>query len=168
MTDLDLQDAIIDELNEMIRQEKLQIAEDYEHIRDFKVYKQDKPYKSDYINIEDPNADYVDEAQENYILVVLDNEDLDADGEHWTVMIHIIVSLHLYEEIHQGTVIIADILNNIYLWLKKKYIIGEQYSIESKAYKRFDWENYPVYSQGRLVTYWKLREPETEGLGEYL
>lgn len=176
MTDLDLQKCIVGEIEGLIKDKCLQVAEDYDRIEDFKVYVQDKPYKSDYVSFEDPFAGEEPDKdimvgsgdQENYIIVVLDDEDLEEGSDDWTVLVHIIVSIKLYERLHQGNLIIADIMNNIYMHLKKKYIIGERYTIEPKAKKRFNLECYPEYAEGDLLTWWKIKDIYTEGLEDFI
>lgn len=162
MTDLDLQKAIVDEVKEMIVSHHLQMCGEYDEIKDFTVYTQEKPYKNDY--------DIDEEEQENYIIVMLDDEDINENQDYWTVQVHIIISINLYEKQHQGNLIIADIMNNIHMWLTRKKSIGyqNQYKIEHRAHKRFNQECYPEYCEGDLITFWHLPIPEMEGVDNLL
>lgn len=115
--------------------------------KDFNVYKQDKPYKDD----------EEDEAQEDYIIVMLDDEDLGADNQ-WKVYVHILISICLYDEEHQGNVILANLMNQIFMHFQKKGIVGGMFEMEREAHKRFNQECYPNYYECDLITAWKLPE----------
>jgi hypothetical protein len=156
MTDLDLQAALVSELEQLQKDKSLKLL-DGSVWRDYHIYTQDKPYKDD--------EDY--EEQEDYIIVLLDEEDADEKGE-WTVQVQFIVSICLYEEEHQGNLIIATLMNQIYLHLKSKGIIDGQYEMENRAHKRFNHECYPNYYEAALITYWKLPPVRMQGLEEFI
>lgn len=152
MTDLKLQQVIIDEIRTLLDNHSIRKL-DGEEWTDFHVYCQDKPYKDD-----------EEDDQEDYIIVMLDDEDLGADGR-WKVNVHILISICLYEEEHQGNMILADLMNQIYMHFQKKGFIGGMFEMESEAHKRFNQESYPNYYECDLITVWKLPEiyMETEG-----
>lgn len=156
MTDLDLQDAIIQEIKGLAKRQSLKKLND-EVWTDYSIYRQDKPYKDDNMDAE----------QEDYIIVMLDDEDTDFEGR-WIVTVHIIISIMLYEEQHQGNLILANLMNQIDMHFRKKGLIARKYEMEKEAYKRFNHECYPNYYECDLITKWKLPEIHQEGIGELI
>lgn len=156
MTDLDLQDAIIREIEELVEHQSLKKL-DGEVWKDFDIYRQDKPYKDD----------GMDADQEDYIIVMLDDEDTDQDGQ-WIVNVHMLISIMLFEEEHQGNLILATLMNQIDLHLSKKGIIAGKYEMEKEKHKRFNNECYPNYYECDLITRWKLPLANMEGIDNLL
>ena len=156
MTDLDLQDTLIMELKELADSQSLKKLNG-EVWKDYNIYKQDKPYKDD----ED------DAAQEDYIIVLLDDEDTDSDGR-WIVTVHIVMSVMLFEEGRQGNIILADLMNQIDLHFCKKGVIGRRYEMERERHKRFNHECYPNYFECDYITKWKLPETNQEGIDDLI
>lgn len=144
MTDIDLQDALIREVRDLLEHHGLK-KPDGEDWKDFNVYRQDKPYKDD----------GADDAQEDYIIVMLDDEDTDADGS-WIVNVHMIISIMLFDEENQGNVLLASLMNQIDLHLSRKGIIAGRYELEAEKHKRFNHECYPNYYECDLITRWRL------------
>jgi hypothetical protein len=144
MTDLDLQGALIREIEELAATQSLKKA-DGEVWKDYHIYRQDKPYKDD----------TEDEDQEDYIIVMIDDEDTDAEG-NWVVQIQILFSIMLYEEAHQGNLILANWMNQLDQWLCKKHIIDERYEMTGTRSKRFNHECYPNYYECAYISAWKL------------
>ncbi|MDE7201929.1 MAG: hypothetical protein K2O91_08520 [Lachnospiraceae bacterium] len=99
MTDLDLQDAIIREIRGLVNNQSLKKLDD-EVWKVYNIYRQDKPYKDD----------AEDEDQEDYIIVMLDEEDTNDLGR-WVVTVHILISIMLLEKSHQGNLILANLMN---------------------------------------------------------
>ncbi|MCM1045634.1 MAG: hypothetical protein NC417_09000 [Candidatus Gastranaerophilales bacterium] len=164
MTDLDLQNALIRELEELVEHQSLKKL-DGEVWKDFHIYRQDKPYKNDDA-ADDADAD-VDDDQEDYIIVMLDNEDTDEDGR-WIVDVHMLISIRLFEEEHQGNLILATLMNQIDLHLSKKGIIAGRYEMELEKHKRFNQECYPNYYECDFITRWKLPAVNMEGIEELI
>lgn len=156
MTDLDLQDALIRELEELAERQSLKKL-DGETWKDFHIYRQDKPYKDD----------ESDDEQEDYIIVMLDDEDTDQEGR-WTVNVHMLISVMLFEEENQGNLILATLMNQIDLHLSKKGIIAGRYEMEPEKHKRFNHECYPNYYECDFITRWKLPAANMEGIEEYI
>ena len=148
MTDLALQDAVIEEIKALMERQSLRKLNG-DVWKDYSIYRQDKPYK------DDEN----DDDQEDYIIVMLDDEDLGADNR-WKVDVHIIISICLYEEQHQGNLILANLMNQIYMHLARKGVIGNMFEMEAEAHKRFNHECYPNYYECDLITVWRLPELE--------
>lgn len=144
MTDLDLQDALIRELEELVERQSLKKL-DGEVWKDFNIYRQDKPYKDDEADVD----------QEDYIIVMLDDEDMDQDGR-WIVDVQMVISIMLFEKENQGNLILANLMNQIDLHLSKKGIIAGKYEMEKEKYKRFNHECDPNYYECCLITRWKL------------
>lgn len=144
MTDLELQDALIREIEELVEHQSLKKL-DGEVWKDFNIYRQDKPYK----------IDGEEDDQEDYIIVMLDDEDTDQDGQ-WIVTIHMLISIMLFEDEHQGNLILATLMNQIDLHLSKKGIIAGKYEMEKEKHKRFNNECYPNYYECDLITKWRL------------
>ena len=158
MTDLDLQKAIVAELERLIKKNSIKVppADGETNWVPINVYRQEKPWKSD----EDS------EDQENYILVMIDDEDQNDDGE-WVVTIHCLFSIHFEDMEHQGNLVLADIMNQVYEDLRKKTILEGKYELQMNgAHKRFNQECYPNYYESDLITQWKLPETLTEGVNE--
>ncbi|MCI9142071.1 MAG: hypothetical protein HFH87_05530 [Lachnospiraceae bacterium] len=156
MTDLDLQDALMKELEELAEHQSLKKL-DGEVWKNFNIYRQDKPYKDD----------EQDSDQEDYIIVMLDDEDTDQDGR-WIVNVHMLISVMLFEEEHQGNLILATLMNQIDLHLSKKGIIAGRYEMEREKHKRFNHDCYPNYYECDYITRWKLPEANMEGIEEYI
>lgn len=152
MTDLDLQRAIVKEIKILTEKQSLKLL-DGEAWRDYNIYTQEKPYKDD----------ESDEEQEDYIIVMLDDEDTNADGD-WVVNVHILLSIMLFEEQHQGNLILANLMNQLdkHFWSKK--IIAGKYEMEKQRHKRFNNECYPNYCECDYITRWKIPETHTEGI----
>lgn len=155
MTDLKLQESIIAEIKMLLESNSIKKL-DGGTWNDFHVYQQDKPYKDD-----------DEDDQEDYIIVMLDDEDLEADGR-WKVDVHILISICLYEEEHQGNVILADMMNQIFMHFQKKGIIGQMFEMEKEAHKRFNQDSYPNYYECDLITTWKLPEIHMETEGDFI
>lgn len=156
MTDLDLQDAIIREIRELTRKQSLKKL-DGEVWKDYNIYRQEKPYKDDEADME----------QEDYIIVMLDDEDTNEHGE-WIVNVHILISIMLFEEAHQGNLILANLMNQLDLHFNCKKIIAGRYEMEPQRHKRFNNECYPNYYECDYITRWKLPAIHQEGLEEFL
>lgn len=166
MTDVDLQTAIIRELESMCKDESLMmpvyeptedlIGQQFKAWKDFNIYRQDMPYK---------NEEMPDE-QEDYLIVVIWDEDTDDAGD-WIVEMHIIIGITLYEEEHQGNLILLNLMNQIDYRLRTKGILGKQYEKELKAHKRIN-ECEPNRYECDYITYWKIPQIIQEGLEELL
>lgn len=150
MTDLDLQDALIRELRGLAESQSLKKL-DGEVWKDYNIYRQDKPYKDD----------EEDAEQEDYIIVMLDDEDTDSDGS-WIVTVHILISIMLFEEEHQGNLILANLMNQIDGHLCKKGLIADRYEMDEERHKRFNHECYPNYYECDYITKWRLPEINQE------
>lgn len=156
MTDLELQQVIVDEIKALTERQMLRKL-DGEAWKDYNLYIQEKPLKDD---------EY-DEDQEDYIIVMLDDEDTNGDGD-WIVTVHIIMSIMLMEEQHQGNLILANLMNQLDFHFRRKGIIGEKYEMEKERHKRFNQECYPNYYECDYITKWKLPDDEMEGLEKFL
>lgn len=154
MTDLHLQDALIHELKELADSHSLK-KPDGEEWKDYRIYRQDKPYK------DDEN----DSEQEDYIIVMLDDEDTNEQGE-WIVNVHMLFSIQLYDEENQGNLILAALMNQVDLHLCKKGIIAGVYEMEAERHKRFNQECYPNYYEADYITRWKLPAFAMEGISD--
>lgn len=156
MTDLELQQVIVDEIKELTERQMLRKL-DGEAWKDYNLYIQEKPLKDD---------EY-DEDQEDYIIVMLDDEDTNGDGD-WIVTVHIIMSIMLMEEQHQGNLILANLMNQLDFHFRRRGIIGGKYEMEKERHKRFNQECYPNYYECDYITKWKLPDDEMEGLEKFL
>ena len=156
MTDLDLQNELIKELEELVEHQSLK-KPDGEVWKDFNIYRQDKPYKDD----------EEDTDQEDYIIVMLSDEDTDQDGR-WIVYVNMDISIMLDDEKKQGNLILANLMNQIDLHLSKKGIIAGRYELEPEKHKRFNEKCYPNYYECNFITKWKLPAANMEGIGELI
>lgn len=156
MTDLDLQNAIIREIQELIVNQSLKKLGD-EVWKAYNIYRQDKPYKDD----------AEDEDQEDYIIVMLDEEDTNELGR-WVVTVHIVISIMLLEESHQGNLILANLMNQLDQHFCKKGIIDGRYEMGRERHKRFNHECYPNYYECDYISKWELPEVYQEGIGDLI
>lgn len=156
MTDLHLQDALIQELKELTASHSLKKLNG-EVWENYHIYRQDKPYKD-----EEETEDQAD-----YIIVMIDDEDTDKDGR-WIVTIHMIFSIMLYDEENQGNLVLASLMNQVDLHLTKKGIIAGVYEMEEEKHKRFNQECYPNFYECDYITKWKLPEMNMEGIGDLI
>ena len=156
MTDLDLQGAIIREIQELTASQSLKKLDD-EVWEDYNIYRQDKPYKND----------AEEEDQEDYIIVMLDDEDTNDAGQ-WVVTVHIVISIMLMEEEHQGNLILANLMNQLDLHFMKERVIDRRYEIENERHKRFNHECYPNYYECDYITKWVLPAVYQEGIGDLI
>jgi hypothetical protein len=146
MTDLKLQEALVGEVREVLESQSVKLPGGSEW-KNFHVYSQEKPYKND----------EQDDDQENYIIVMLDDENL-GEENRWKVHVHMIISICLYEEAHQGNMILADLMNKIYLHLVNRRFVAGMFEMEQEAHKRFNQECYKNFYECDLETVWKLPE----------
>ena len=164
MTDIDLQTAIIRELKGMCKDESLMMpmcepdgSMCFTAWKDYNIYRQDKPYKDEEIP----------EEQENYMIVAIWDEDTDENGD-WIVQIYIIIGITLYEESHQGNLILANLMNQIDQRFMKKGILEKQYVKERKAHKRFNDQCEPNVYECNYISYWKIPQIIQEGLEDLI
>lgn len=175
MTDLELQQALYEHVRSFLKDQGLEFpysnqetvvdeetGEENEQTihewKPFNVYKQDKPYKTD----------ENDEDEENYILIILNDEDGEERSEDWIVEVQFIVGIELYEDDHQGNLIIANVMNKLWHYLRTHKIDGADLDRHDKA-KRFNQENYPNFYEGALITKWRIRDVQVaEGTEEFL
>ena len=153
MTDLALQEAIINEIRRLTEQHSLKKA-DGEDWKDYAIYRQDKPYKDD----------MDDAAQEDYIIVMLDEEDINSEGR-WVVTVHIIISIMLPEDEQYGNLVLANLMNQLDLHFWTKRIIDNRYEMERERHKRFNHECYPNYFECDYITKWEMPEMNKRGIG---
>lgn len=124
----------------------------------FNVYKQDKPFKTD----------ENDDEEEKYILIIINDEDGEAKTEDWTIEIQFIIGIELYEDDHQGNLIIANMMNKLWHFFRTHKVDGADLDRHDKA-KRFNQENYPNFYEGALITKWHIRDVQVaEGTEEFL
>lgn len=156
MTDLELQDAVIREIRRLAERQSLKKQEG-EVWKDFNIYRQDKPYKND----------MYDEEQEDYIIVMLDDEDIEGDGDgRWEVMLHIIICIMHEDRENQGNVILANLMNQIDLHFRRLGYLDQRFEMMRETHKRFDQDHAPTYFQCDYITKWKLPPIHMEDLEE--
>ncbi len=178
-TDLDLQKALIEEIKKInLDWRKPGTAGQW---IDWKYYRQMKPYKQDMILTDADGTPLVDEDghpimipdetrdldQENYIIVMIDDEDMNSNGE-WVVQIIMIVSMYCEDPEQQGNMVIQDVLNRIWMGLAKKGIIADRYEMEPFGRKRFNQEAITNFYEGILITKWKLPRVFPEEVSKYV
>lgn len=154
MTDLDLQKAIVKEIEKLTQDQSLKKLND-EVWKDYNIYTQEKPYKDD----------FADDDQEDYVIVMLDDEDTDEDG-NWIVNVHILLSIRLYEEQHQGNLILANLMNQLDLHFWSLRILDNRYEMQKQRHKRFNQECYPNYYECDYITRWKIPAAHQEGIDQ--
>ena len=127
--------------------------------KNWNVYRQEKPYKSD-VN---------DEELENYVIVIINDEDMDSEG-NWTVQIQFIVAIELDEDDRQGHMILASFMNELWQHFKTNNIAeGEAELVPQSGKKRWNQESYPNFYEAALICNWKFKDVEYKtGLEELL
>lgn len=155
MTDLELQQNIVDDLTVFLEKDGIMMpmGKEFEKLR---VYRQDLPLKGDEDEYE----------QKNYIVVMLGEQK--ADEECWTTEIHFSICIEDRDSDRSGNINILYLMNEIYLHFIKKGIVGKHCRMEKEAHKVLNFEAMYPYYEGDLVTYWKLPLPNEEGLEEFL
>lgn len=156
MTDLDLQKALVAEIKSMRREESLGIPrlneeETFTAWDEYKVYAQDLPFKDEEIP----------EERSNYILVVIDDEDTDSEG-NWIVTVHFVISICIHEMENQGNLIVATLMNQLERRFDSKGIIAGLYTKEKEAHKRFNQDAWPDFFEGDYITKWKIPGVDVE------
>lgn len=178
-TDIDLQEALLKEVREMnLDWRKPGSANEW---IDWKYYRQMKPWKMDEMLIGEDGRPLLDENgypivipdetrdedQEDYIIVMIDDEDLNPEGE-WIVQIVFIASVYIEDDKQQGNLVIQDVLNRIWMNLSKKGIIAGRYEMENFGRKRFNQEATTNFYEGILITKWKLPRVFPEEVSKFV
>ena len=140
MTDNDLQNAIIEELERM----KLKIPGE-DGWKNIEIYKQHKPFRDD----------YQDETADDYILVVLGDETTDKDGR-WIVEVQLLFQIMSFDFKRDGEQILTNLMNQIDLHFTQKGIIDRKYEMEREKAKARNPLCDANYAQSAYVTKWKL------------
>ncbi|MCX4271878.1 MAG: hypothetical protein OSJ71_06415 [Acetatifactor sp.] len=154
MTDLDLQDAVIREIQALADHQSLKKLNG-EVWKNLAIYRQDKPYK------DDSN----DDIQEDYILVMLGDEDMEEKGDgQWVVTLHILICIGDEDPENQGNMALASLMNQLDLHFRKLGYVDQKYEMQKEAHKWFDHEIYPDFTQCDYVTKWKLPPVHIEGI----
>ncbi len=154
MTDLELQDAVIKEIGKLLEHQSLK-KPNGQAWKNLSIYRQEKPYKDD-IN---------DELQEDYILVVLGDEDIEENGDGcWMVTLHTVICLSNEDPENQENIALASLMNQIDLHFRKLGYIDQKYEMQKEAHKWFDNEHEAEYVQCDYVTKWKLPPVHMEGI----
>ena len=158
MTDLELQDAVIREIEALLEHQSLKKLNG-DAWKNINVYRQDKPYK------DDTN----DELQEDYILVALGDEDIEENGDGcWMVTLHTIICLSNEDPENQENIALASLMNQIDLHFRKLGHIDQKYEMQKEAHKWFDNEHGPDYVQCDYITKWKLPPTHIEGIDDLI
>ena len=158
MTDLELQDAIIREIQGLVDHQCLKKLNG-DVWKNFNIYRQNKPYKDD-IN---------DESLIDYILVMLGDEDMEENGDgRWIVTIDIFICIKRDDLEDQENVILANLMNQIDLHFRKLGCIEQKYEMQQEAHKWFDQEYDPNYAQCDYRTRWKLPPVHIEGIDDLI
>ena len=155
MTDLELQQNIVDDLTRFLEKDGIMMPLDKE-FKELHVYKQDLPLKED--------EDALD--MKNYIVVMIGDQK--SDEEEWNVEMHFSICIEDRDEDRSGNTNILYLMNEIYMHFIKKGIVGRHCRMEKAAHKVLNLEAMYPYYEGDLITYWKLPLPNEEGLEEYL
>lgn len=151
MTDIQLQEDIVEELKEFLRSHGIMMPWKSE-FSELNVYRQQLPLKDE----ED------DRLQSNYIVVIIGEQN--ADEEQWDVEIHFSICIEDRDADRGGDINVLYLMNEIYMFFIGKGIIGGHVKMEKKAHKRLNAEPLFPYYEGDLITHWKLPLPNEMGL----
>ena len=146
MTDLDLQNAIVKELQKM----KIKIPGE-DGWKDISIYQQHKPFRQD----GEPDEDYNEEPTDDYIMVVLGDEKTDGDGR-WIVDVQLLFQIMSFDIKRDGEKILSNLMNQIDLHFTRKGIIAGKYEMEPEKVKTRNPLCDANYAQSAFVTKWKL------------
>lgn len=146
MTDLDLQNAIVKELQKM----KIKIPGE-EGWKEIPIYPQHKPFRED----GELDEDYKEETTDDYIMVVLGDEKTDSDGR-WIVDVQLLFQIMYFDVKRDGEKILSNLMNQIDLHFTQKGIIDGKYEMEKEKTKARNPLCDANYAQSAYVTKWKL------------
>ena len=146
MTDLDLQNAIVKELQKM----KIKIPGE-EGWKEIPIYPQHKPFRED----GELDEDYKEETTDDYIMVVLGDEKTDSDGR-WIVDVQLLFQIMSFDVKRDGEKILSNLMNQIDLHFTQKGIIDGKYEMEKEKTKARNPLCDANYAQSAYVTKWKL------------
>lgn len=118
--------------------------------KNWNVYRQEKPYKTD----------TNDSELENYVIVIINDEDMDSEG-NWIVEMQFIVAIELDEDDRQGHIILASFMNELWQHLKKYDVAeGQAELVPKSGKKRWNQESYPNFYEAALICDWKFKDAE--------
>lgn len=140
MTDYDLQNSIIRELEQM----KLKIPGE-NGWKKIEIYKQHKPFRDD----------YQEETTDDYIIIMLGDETTDKDGR-WIVEVQFLFQIMSFDFKRDGEQILTNLMNQIDLHFTKKGIIDGKYELEKEKAKARNPLCDANYAQSAYVTKWKI------------
>lgn len=146
MTDLDLQNAIVKELQKM----KIKIPGE-EGWKEIPIYPQHKPFRKD----GELDEDYKEETTDDYIMVVLGDEKTESDGR-WIVDVQLLFQIMSFDAKRDGEKILSNLMNQIDLHFTQKGIIDGKYEMEKEKTKVRNPLCDANYAQSAYVTKWKL------------
>lgn len=148
MTDLDLQRMLVDRTKEILETQSLKRLDEKQLWQSFNVYANEVPVKDDYNDI----------YEQNYIIVLLGDED-EIEGQ-WRVEIQFIIGYADEDDERQGHVVTATLMNDILMWLKKHPSM--EYPLRSGSHKRFADQHNEGFYEAALITYWDLPQINEE------
>ena len=144
MTDLDLQTVLVERTKSVLEEMSLKRLDEEQLWQSFNVYANEVPVKDDYNDI----------YEQNYIIVLLGDED-EQDGGGWRVEIQHIIGYADEDDARQGHVVTATLMNNIMMDLKKHPDM--MYSLRDDSHKRFADQHNEGFYEAALITFWDLQ-----------
>lgn len=144
MTDLDLQEKLIVRIKDIMEKYSLKRTDDEEWY-DFNIYANELPVKTD----------YNDDEEQNYIVVIIGDEDERQDGS-WDVEMQIIFGYADRDENRQAHVVLYTLMNNIFMDLKKHESIDERYELLTKSHKRYADQHREGFYESALIMTWTI------------
>ena len=154
MTDIDLQKKLVQRVKDVLEEMSLKRTEGEEWY-DFNVYANELPVKTD----------YNDEFEENYIVVIIGDEDEKENGS-WNVEIQFIIGYHDEDENRQAHIVLYTLMNNIYMDLKEGLPVDNRYDLLNKSHKRFADQHREGFYESALIMTWNIPGFLQEGLRE--
>lgn len=156
MTDIDLQDKLKERVDAVLETHSLKRT-DGEEWYDFNVYKNEIPVKTD----------YNDMFEENYIVILISDEDEMKDGS-WKVEIQFIIGYHEEDDERQGHYVLCTLMNEIFMDLAKHEPPGNMYERLPESAKRFAEKHIEGFYEAALIMSFKLPAFIREDLREFL
>ena len=104
MTDLDLQEKLVERTKFVLEDQSIKHLDEEQLWQSFNVYANEVPVKTD----------YNDPYEENYIIVLLGDEDEQSDGG-WRVEVQYIIGYADTDDNRQGHVVTATLMNVLFM-----------------------------------------------------
>lgn len=103
-----------------------------------------------------------DDSHFPYVLVCLDEEEIDGEDDEWAVAVYFLVGIIDRNTNNQGHFDVAEVLNRLTMRFLKERIVADRYRINFPVTKIFQREDTWPKFLGGLSTVWTVNATEME------